>query len=287
MKFLRLFFFLLSFSLSATPTSVFWTNCTTNVLEPGTGDFAMMNFFAPYKTRNHPVFPFDIGLEFGLFDWNGFKCEAGFDYLAGINHPWFFNAKIGIEEDLLFCHAPSFSLGFFGAGTRFDFPMRTNGNVIDFVIGKDLPECIGGHLFLGAYAAQESIGRDRSGFMVAYTNYFCAAENCDGEDYYRWYFAADYASGKNAIGGGGFGIGHYFTPNISMLIGPVWFNDTSLLGKWKLLIEIDVLFQAFKYCSGKHDHRKVDKNKDLEPEENNDGVREGNEKKEQNTLSDS
>jgi hypothetical protein len=55
-------------------------------------------------------------------------------------------------------------------------------------------------------------------------------------------FAADYASGKNYIGGGGVGLYYYFTPNISILAGPVWFNDKGINGKMKWTTQLDMNF---------------------------------------------
>jgi len=54
--------------------------------------------------------------------------------------------------------------------------------------------------------------------------------------------AADYASGKNYIGGGGFGMYHYFTKDISLLTGPVWFNDHAINGQWKWTVQLDINF---------------------------------------------
>jgi len=58
----------------------------------------------------------------------------------------------------------------------------------------------------------------------------------------RFMLAADYASGKNAIAGGGFGIYYYFNRNASLLIGPVWFNDRGINGTIKWTTQIDINF---------------------------------------------
>jgi len=54
--------------------------------------------------------------------------------------------------------------------------------------------------------------------------------------------AADYASGENAIGGGGVGLYWFFTPNTSLLVGPVWFNDEVINGKMKWTTQLDINF---------------------------------------------
>ena len=67
----------------------------------------------------------------------------------------------------------------------------------------------------------------------------------DGNEFNRIVFAADYASGKNAIGGGGFGFYYFFTKDISLLTGPVWFNDTDVNGRWKWTVQLDINVPIF------------------------------------------
>jgi len=55
-------------------------------------------------------------------------------------------------------------------------------------------------------------------------------------------FAADYASGDNAIGGGGAGLYYYFSKNVDLLVGPVWFNDSGINGKTKWTVQLDINF---------------------------------------------
>jgi hypothetical protein len=61
-----------------------------------------------------------------------------------------------------------------------------------------------------------------------------------GDEYSRLVFAADWASGKNYIGGGGAGLYYYFTKYISLLTGPVFFNDKTINGEWKWTTQLDV-----------------------------------------------
>lgn len=172
---------------------------------------------------------------------------SGVDYLGGTDDPLYFNVGIRIEEDKLFCHAPSCKVGFFNAGTRYHGHNRTNQNIVDLIIGKTLPDSIGGgRLFIGAFSGSRAIGRTRKGFMAAFQKSFCPAKYCDDRDYFRWMFCADYASGKNTIGGGGFAIAYYFTPDISILSGPVWFNSEEINGSWKWSVQIDISFPVFK-----------------------------------------
>ena len=58
----------------------------------------------------------------------------------------------------------------------------------------------------------------------------------------RVVLAGDYASGENLIGGGGIGVYYYFTKDVSILTGPVWFNDKTLNGPTKMTVQLDVSF---------------------------------------------
>lgn len=231
----------------ATPTSLFWTNCITDVQPAGTGHFGVDNYFTVFNRRGHgQFFNPDIGCEVGLFTWHDISCEIGIDYLGGADDPLLFNGKIGMQEDKLFKHAPSWSLGIFDVGTRANV---TNWNIVDFIIGHSLPNFIGGHLYIGGYAGNKSMGRVRQGFMVGFNHTFCPAKDCCGKDYNKWAIAADYASGKNAIGGGGFAVVYYFSPVVSVETGPVWFNDRKINGRWKWSIQIDIDVSLFEVCN--------------------------------------
>ena len=48
--------------------------------------------------------------------------------------------------------------------------------------------------------------------------------------------------GDNAIGGGGAGVYYFFTPDISLLTGPVWFNDPGINGRMKWTTQLDINF---------------------------------------------
>lgn len=84
------------------------------------------------------------------------------------------------------------------------------------------------------------MGKDRQGWMVGFIRNFCKTEDCEGKEYYKWVLAADYASGKNTVGGGGVGVYYYLTPDITLLTGPTFFNDAGLNGKWKWTVQVNI-----------------------------------------------
>jgi hypothetical protein len=79
------------------------------------------------------------------------------------------------------------------------------------------------------------------GLMIGWDKGFHPVKDEKGE-FNRFVLAADYASGENAIGGGGAGLYIYFTRDVSLLMGPVWFNDRDLNGDYKWTIQLDINF---------------------------------------------
>jgi hypothetical protein len=230
-------------SVWAAPTSEFWTNCTTDVLDTGLLRASEVDYFTVFNKRKHgSQFPINPGLSYGLFAYKDIKCEVGVDYFGGLDDPILFNGKLGIEENKLFAWkwTPSFSVGIFNVGTRTRGAGRTNLNIVDIAFGHTLPEAMGGRIFIGAYSGSHALGKNRQGFMVAVDRAFCPTTYYDGTEYNKWWLVADYASGKNFIGGGGIGVFYYFTPLINLATGPVWFNDAHLLGKWKWSVQINL-----------------------------------------------
>jgi hypothetical protein len=197
-----------------------------------------VDYFSVFNRRGHgSVFPTDFGVTFGVLDWKNIHGEAGIDYLGGTDDPLFFNAKLGLDQDKLFKYAPSLSVGLFNWGTRYHTSGRTNQNIVDGIFGRTLPFGIEGSIYVGGFHGSKTIGKNRSGVMGAIQLNFKKAKDCHDKEYFRWQFYADYASGKNTIGGGGFALAYYFTPDISLETGPVWFNDASVNGKWKWSVQ--------------------------------------------------
>lgn len=216
--------------LSATPSSEWWTNATTAVQPCGTYNLGLIDYFTVFNRKGHgSSLPTDVGLEIGVLSWKKINVEAGFDYLAPLDYPLFFNGKFGVGEDFFFKGGPSMSFGIFGVGTH----KTTNFNVLNLVFGHTLPEAIGGNVYIAFYHGNHSMGKNRNGIMVAADRSFIDAVDCEGKEYKKWRLIVDYATGRNFIGGGGIGISYYFTPDINALTGPVWFNDASFNRQWK------------------------------------------------------
>lgn len=230
----------------ATPSTTYWTPMTLDIQPYGVPHIGVDNYFTVGR-KSGQTFPTDVGITVGVLPFEKIQMEIGVDYLGGpADYPWFFNAKIGTPEDSFFKGQPALEVGIFNVGTKASGPSRTDQDVVHFVIGKTLPADLG-RLSVGPYVGNHSAllsskgESENTGFMVAYDKGFYPVKDKDGNvDYNKLVFAADYASGKNAIGGGGFGLYYYFTKNISILTGPVWFNDDGINGRWKWTAQLDI-----------------------------------------------
>jgi hypothetical protein len=218
----------------ATPSSTVWTPCTIDIQAAGTTHLGLDNYWSG-ASGSGPSFPTDFGPEWGAKLGPKLALEYGFDAIVPSDHPWYFNAKIGYREKTLSPTAPALQLGFFNFGTERG---ATNQNVAYLLTGKTLPNGktrVAAALYVGnGETLRSSDGaEENTGFMVAVDHQLVPG---------RVVLAADYASGENAIGGGGVGVYYYFNPNSSLLVGPVWFNDRGLNGGMKWTTQWDVNF---------------------------------------------
>ena len=246
--------FLLSTGLFATPSTTFWSPAVMDIQPYKVWHFGVDNYFIVKRpsslgpTDGPASFPTDVGITVGVLPWEKVQMEVGIDAFYPSDHPYMFNAKIGTPENSMFKGSPGINIGLFNVGTYthgLANAGRTDYDIVDFIVGKTLPYNIGRlHVayYIGNDAALRSSSGDKQsmGFMIAYDKGFFSTTDKSGNEYKRVLFAADYISGKNYIGGGGFGLYYYFTKDISILAGPVWMNDAMINGPMKVSIQLDI-----------------------------------------------
>ncbi len=231
----------------ATSSSTMWTPMTLDIQSYGVLHWGVDNYFTVFREADDGAgdFPTDAGLTVGILPFEKFQMEIGIDVLEPSDNPILFNAKIGAPEGALFNGAPALQVGIINAGTENDV---TDYNIVYGVIGKTIPNV--GRLSVGPYVGNSKLlvnaqgEKENDGFMVGFDRGFMPVKDADGE-FNRLVFAADYASGDNALGGGGAGLYYYFTRNIALLTGPVWFNEEAINGKWKWTIQLDINVPSF------------------------------------------
>jgi hypothetical protein len=237
---------LLAGTASATPSTTYWTPMVMDIQSYKVVHLGIDNYFTVDKKASsgeQGAFPTDVGVEVGVLPFEKIQMEIGIDAMYPSDNPYYFNAKIGAPEGALFSGAPALQIGIFNVGTKKDM---TDQDIVYGVIGKTIP--VLGRISAGPYVGNSKVlinangEKENTGYMVAFDHGFMTVKDAAGAEYSKWVIAADYASGKNAIGGGGFGTYYYFTKDISLLTGPVWFNEKAINGAWKWTTQLDINF---------------------------------------------
>jgi len=224
-------------TVHATPSTTYWTTAVIDVQPYKVWHLGIDNYFTmTSKGADKAIndLSTDVGLTVGVLPYEKLNLEVGLDYLEGTNYPLYFNFKFGTPEGALFPGSPGLALGMWNIGTKSDV---TNYNIIHGMIGKTIPQI--GRVHIGAYSGNKDLLKsstgeeEATGFMIGWDRWLVKD---------KFMLAADYASGDNAVGGGGFGLYWFFAPNASMLMGPVFFNDDGVNGEWKWTTQLDVNF---------------------------------------------
>ena len=244
----------------ATPSTTFWTPLTIDIQPFAVAHLGIDNYF---RTKQGDQFVTDLTLPtIGVLPFQKVQMEIGADYFVTLRHPWLFNGKIGTPESSFFKWQPAVEFGAYDVGQDFDDYGVTgfltgipaiNYNVVYGVVGKSIPHV--GRLSAGPYLATNKAALvsqavffgsnpaavDDLGYMVSFDHAMFPKKDEKGEVLYnRVVLAADYQSGNNALGAAGGGVYWYFTPNVSLLIGPTVFNDSTINGRWKISTQLDI-----------------------------------------------
>lgn len=108
-------------SAMATPSTTYWTPMTLDIQSYKVLHLGIDNYFTVDKqasSGNQLAFPTDLQLTIGVLPFEKLQMEVGVDALYPSDNPYFFNAKIGAPEDVLFKHSPALQVGIFGVGTK-------------------------------------------------------------------------------------------------------------------------------------------------------------------------
>lgn len=138
----------------------------------------------------------DVGLTYGMTS----RLEVGIDLVSGQDNPLWGNAKYQLL-------APESSPLALAVGVYNAASSRTTNQQIAYVVGSTTVSDV--RFTLGGYAGRkEALAGDDTGILA-------------GIDLTRgkWWYGADYAGGKNAIGSWNVGIGYALTEKIGVIVG--------------------------------------------------------------------
>lgn len=233
----------------ATPSTTFWTPATMDIQSFGVLHVGVDNYFSVQKNGKDSVssLPVDSGLTIGILPFEKVQMEVGIDALYpqdANNAPIYFNFKIGIPEDAFFKYQPMIGVGAFNIGTKKD---KTDYDIGYAVIGKSFGPIritAGGYYGNSKTLVDSNGNKANKGFMAAADfGFYRVGGEKDG--YNKFALALDYASGKNGFGGYGGGAYYFFSKDVSLLVGPTFFNEKNINGKWKVTVQLDANINIF------------------------------------------
>jgi len=232
----------------ATPSSTYWAPSVATCQAFKVPHVTYDTYFGrgpTAGTQGAPNYPVDTGLTIGVLPFSQIQAEVGFDILLPTDDPFLANGKLCTPESSLFDGSPAIGLGIYNSGFKQE---ATDYNVLYLQIQKTIPN-IGGYVSVGGYRAMSSRLMTNSDGNVVQSGFMAGVGSPDIKvnltGLKKIVLAADIQTGKNVLGGGGFGSYFYFTDTISLLTGPVWFSDKGLQpgGRemlWTVQLDVDI-----------------------------------------------
>jgi hypothetical protein len=167
---------------------------------------------------------FDMGLTTGLLPFEKFQGEIGVDFLSMgdnvyDNHPYYFNAKLGLPEDAMFKGSPAIAVGGYNFGLKKDL---TNYNILYGVIAKTIP--VLGRISAGYYSGNgkilvdENLKKSNSGILLSWDRTMTEISD-------KLWLSVDYQGGKNYLGALNFGASWAFSKNVSVIFAYDIYNN--------------------------------------------------------------
>ncbi|HEX9049805.1 MAG TPA: hypothetical protein VF841_04665 [Anaeromyxobacter sp.] len=231
---------------SATPSTTVWTPATTY-----TQPYLVPHLTYDTYVAEKGMLQNTYGLTVGVIPGDKVQGEVGFDvFYPGFTGDYLqLNGKVTVAENLVGAWSPALSVGIANAGFEKDV---SDYDLLHATLGKTLPVGtlgIGGYYGAGSALLWTGSGGavSRGGFMASYVSPDIKVALPGLE---KVVLSADYASGKNWFGAVAAAASFYFTSNVSLLTGPVFFLDTDLYKRaygsdfmWTAQLDVDIPFK--------------------------------------------
>jgi hypothetical protein len=184
----------------------------------------------------------NIGLTVGVLPFKKVNMEIGFDYKSGLgiadNYPLYGNFKIGIPENAFGNISPAVAVGGFDIGTKKDI---TNYDVFYGKIAKTFStnKFSFGRLSLGYYQGNKKLLLDAKGEKYN-SGLLLAWERTINEVSDKLWVCAEYMGAKNVYGSFNLGMSWKFAPNVAVLGGYQFYNNSKIVDTATLQVDIDI-----------------------------------------------
>jgi hypothetical protein len=235
---------------SATTSTTFWTPATTYTQPYLVPHLTMDTYFGEQGDT-----PLTTGLTIGVLPFQKLQGEIGFDlffpaFTGSESDVFQLNGRLSVPEGALGAMMPGLSVGIQGVGFEEDV---SDLNMLHGTISKTLP--VVGTIAVGGYYGlndkllvdENAEPVDQGGFMASWVSPEIKIGKPGLE---KIFVMADVMTGDHAFGAVGGGLGLYFTPNIALLTGPVFFLNSDLADAsfgndwlWSMQLDVDMPFK--------------------------------------------
>ena len=233
----------------ATPSTTYWAPSVATCQAKYVPHITYDTYYGkgtPPPGAGAATYPIDTGLTMGVLPWDKVQAEVGYDLLLPSADPifLFLNAKVCTPESSLFKGSPGISVGIYNVGFHKDV---TDYNVLHLMFQKTLP--VGGYIAAGIYhGLSDALFTNSDGEVVktgAMVGWSSPDIKVGLKGLQKIDIIADIQTGKNVLGGGGFGATIYFTDTVSLIVGPVFYFDRKLQPGgarylWTTQLDIDI-----------------------------------------------
>jgi hypothetical protein len=235
---------------SATPSTTLWAPSVATCQAKYVPHITYDTYYG--KENGYPI---DTGLTMGILPGDKVQAEVGYDaLLPGDPTQVFINAKICFPENSWGKGVPGFGVGLYNVGfhrVKNDIPVAGDNNFHTlYAIGqKSLKP--GGYISAGVYyglgpdSLYVSPDDNKKHKVGAIFGWSSPDINVGLTGLKKIDVIADVETGKNAFGAGAFGLDIYFTDNIGLIVGPVfYFDKASQPGSsghfWTTQLDVDI-----------------------------------------------
>jgi hypothetical protein len=237
----------------ATPSTQIWIPSTDvqgyNVWHLGLDNYFRASGNGKFAEGESDPNVYDAGLTVGVLPFDSVKAEIGVDYLVNgtdyDDHPFYFNAKLGIPEGVLCSNSPAFAVGGFNFGTKKSSATRTDQNIIYGLAAETIPSFGAipslGRLSAGYYTGNKDVLLDKNGESAS-DGVLVSWDRTLSEISDKLWVAVDYQGGRNALSGLSFGASWAFSKNVSVIVGYDVWDEPSLAGSDTFTTQLDINF---------------------------------------------
>lgn len=178
------------------------------------------------------------GITIGILPYEKLQMEIGIDWRhqgadSLDDHPWYFNTKIGVPEDVLFSGSPALAIGGYDFGIKKDV---TDSNIVYALAAKTVGRL--GRFSIGWFLGNDRVlvdadGRpDEHGVLLSWDR--TMSEISD-----KLWVAIDYQGTDSAYGALNFGLAWKFASNVGVIFGYDIYNNSAIEPTGTIQVDID------------------------------------------------